>query len=188
MEAQHIHLPKIGKFTFKYRESSEEEEELEVKEHVASVNWIDNVVPTAEIKYSTTRPTNDPVVVTLINESEEIIITNNGNSRDYIFTENREFTFEFIDKAGNIGTVTAKVDWISEEPVEYEIGDINNDGKINATDLLWLTRHLIADETKLNWILTDNAFSAGDINEDGKITSTDLLLMQRLVLEEMSKQ
>lgn len=102
--------------------------------------------------------------------------------------KNGEFTFEFVDKAGNLGTAKAIVDWISEEPVEYEVGDINNDGKINATDLLWITRHLIADKTKPNWVLTDSAFSAGDINEDGKITPTDLLLMQRLVLAEMDKQ
>ena len=29
-------------------------------------------------------------------------------------TENGEFTFEFVDKAGNTGSATATVDWINK--------------------------------------------------------------------------
>ena len=98
-----------------------------------------------------------------------------------------EFTFEFVDEAGNYGTATAKVDWIKKEqenPDKYELGDINEDGKITATDLLLVKRHLIAGE-KQECTLTGDKFKAGDINKDGKITATDLLLIKRLVLEQI---
>lgn len=88
MVEKHIHLLKIGKFTFRYKDASDGEG-WEVKEHIANVDWIDKVKPTAEIKYSTKRPTNEPVVASLTNESEEITVINNGSSREYTFTEKR---------------------------------------------------------------------------------------------------
>ncbi len=178
-----------GEFTFEYMDKDEDLDNpnKEEKTHTAKVNWIDKIAPTAEIKYSTEETTDKSVIVTLVNESEEIIITNNNASKQYTFNENGEFTFEFEDKAGNKGTATAKVDWIKKEqenPDKYELGDINEDGKITATDLLLVKRHLIAGE-KQEWTLTGDKFKAGDINKDGKITATDLLLIKRLVLEQI---
>lgn len=177
---------KNGEFTFKYKDASDEDD-LEVKEHKAKVSWIDKVAPKAQIKYSTTQSTNKAVIATLVNESEEIIITNNGTSRQYTFTENGEFIFEFQDKAGNKGTATAKVDWIKKEqetPDEYLLGDVNKDGKITQTDLLLIKRHLVSDKRQ-EWILTGDKFNAGDMNKDGKITATDLILIKRLILKQM---
>ena len=179
---------KNGEFTFEYK-SSQDEENSEVKKHKAEVTWIDKVTPKAEIKYSTKEPT-DKVVASLVNESEQIIITNNGTSRERIFTENGEFTFEFEDIAGNRGTAIAKVDWIKkdqEEPNQYEIGDINQDGKITATDLLLVKRHLVAGE-KQEWILNKDNLKAADMNQDGNITATDLILIKRLVLKQIEVQ
>ena len=171
-------------FTFQYAEVKENEQDTdkEIKEHTAKVNWIDKKAPTAEVKYSTKETTNGIVVATLTNESEPITIINNGANREHIFTENDEFVFKFIDKAGNEGTAIAKVDWITKEPTDYIIGDVNLDGKITATDLLLEKRHLVAG-SKQEWILTGDRFKAGDINTDGKITATDLILIKRLVLQ-----
>ena len=177
-----------GEFTFEYRDASKTEA-IEIKTHTAKVNWIDKINPTAEIKYSTKEATSEAVIATLVNESEPITIINNDASREYVFTKNGEFTFEFEDKAGNKGTAKAKVDWIrkeEEKPDKYQLGDINKDGKITATDLLLLKRHLVAGE-KQEWILTGDKFKAADINEDGKITATDLILIKRLVLEHMKQ-
>ena len=69
-------------------------------------------VPTAEIEYSTTETTNQDVTATLVNKSTDITVTNNDGKDTYTFTDNGEFTFEFVDKKGTKGTVTAKVDWI----------------------------------------------------------------------------
>lgn len=100
----------------------------------AKVNWIDKKVPTATVSYSTTSPTNQDVVAT-ITPSENIIVLNNGkickedlpegveiegsieckdvggntDPLKYLFRENGTFTFEYIDKAGNIGKTTATV-------------------------------------------------------------------------------
>lgn len=108
-----------GEFTFKYRDKSETNS-LYIVEHTAKVNWIDKVAPTAEVKYTTKE--NGEVIATLVNETERILITNNGFSREYTFKKNGEFTFIFEDDAGNEGRVTAKVDWIKqnkpEEPEE----------------------------------------------------------------------
>lgn len=104
-----------GSFTFQYRDSSDPDQ-TNIKEHVAKVTWIDKTAPTAEIKYTT--KDNGEVVATLTNESEKIIITNNGFSREYTFKKNGEFTFVFEDEAGNVGEATAKVDSIRDDRPE----------------------------------------------------------------------
>lgn len=108
-----------GAFTFQYRDKHDSASE-NIKEHTAKVTWIDKIAPTAEVKYTTKE--NGEVIATLVNESERILITNNGFSREYTFKKNGEFTFNFEDDAGNEGRVTAKVDWIKqnkpEEPEE----------------------------------------------------------------------
>ncbi len=105
-----------GSFTFKFIN----EENGQTGETIATVTWIDKTAPTAEIRYDITSITNKDVTATLI-PSEEIIVLNNGNAESdnpnsdpltHMFLENGEFTFEFKDAAGNIGTATAKVDWI----------------------------------------------------------------------------
>ncbi len=96
----------------------------------AKVNWIDKIAPTATIEYSITTETSNEVIATLI-PSEKVTVLNNGeeatdenesdtvlNPYTYTFSKNGEFTFRFKDIAGNIGTATAKVDWIIEEGIE----------------------------------------------------------------------
>jgi hypothetical protein len=69
---------------------------------------VDKEPPTATVSYSITDPTNQNVVAA-IRPSETVTVTNNGGSNQYTFEENGEFTFEFVDAAGNKGSVTAKV-------------------------------------------------------------------------------
>jgi len=104
-----------GSYTFVF-----EDEAGNVVEIVATVDWIDKVAPIAHIEYSDINPTQEPVIAT-IKANEDIIITNNDGKDSYIFTENGTFTFEFVDKAGNVGTITATVDWID---VTAPIGEI----------------------------------------------------------------
>ncbi len=70
--------------------------------------------PTADIEYSNKNLTNKNVEVKLVNPSKEITITNNGGSNIYVFQENGDFTFEFVDNYGNNGTATASVNWIDK--------------------------------------------------------------------------
>lgn len=74
----------------------------------ATVTNIDKTVPTATVGYSMQELTNGDVAATIA-PSEEITVTNNDGSLTYTFTENGEFTFEFVDRAGNAGFVTAAV-------------------------------------------------------------------------------
>ena len=170
--------------TAENEEENEEKLDKEVKSHTAKVDWIDKVVPTAQIQYST-RENAEKIVVTLVNESEEITITNNGTSREYTFTENGEFTFEFQDKAGNKGTATAKVDWMNKEeptpptpptPTRMK-GDTDGDGEITVNDLAQVKLHLI--EARL---LQGMDKVAGDMDNDGEITINDLAQIKLVIL------
>lgn len=108
-----------GKTTYTFSENGEFTFELVDKvgnkgTATAKVDWIDKVAPTATIEYSTKESTEGPVIAT-IKPSEEVTINNNKGKTTYTFTENGEFTFEFADRAGNKGTVTAKVNWIEKK-------------------------------------------------------------------------
>ena len=193
-----------GEFTFEYKDSSDTEN-WNVKQHKAKVDWIDKTAPTAEVRYSTTESTDKPVVATLVNESEDITITNNGTSREYTFLENGEFTFKFIDKAGNTGTVTAKVDWIVEDttvtsekykvsagyvsriPVDTTVSEFKSNVTSNEElTILDKDGNVLQDEDKLTTGVILKAGEEkqytlvliGDINEDGKITITDLVQLK----------
>ncbi len=171
-----------GEFTFRFVDMAGNEGSV-----TARVNWIDKTAPTANVTYSTTEKTSNPVIATLTNESEPITITNNGGNRTYTFNENGEFTFEFVDAVGNKGTATAKVTWIEkevvnpdpdpEQPEKVIIGDIDGNGKIGPTDLAKLKLHLIGKEN-----LTGRALKAADINKDGRITATDLAQLKLVLI------
>lgn len=99
---------KNGEFIFEYKDRNDRKYFIK-----AVVNNIDKVAPTAKIQYSTTLPTNQAVIATL-KPNEEVTILGNGKDV-YVFAENGEFTFEFVDKAGNKGYKTAKVTWIEKK-------------------------------------------------------------------------
>ena len=80
----------------------------------AKVDWIDKKVPNGRISYDITEATNQPVVATISFDKKNVTITNNDGKDTYTFTDNKEFTFEFVDDAGNRGTATARVTWIDK--------------------------------------------------------------------------
>ena len=158
-----------GEFTFEFVDKAGNKGTA-----TAKVDWIDKTAPTAEIAYSTREETEQEVVVTLTNASEEITVTNNNGSLEHRFTENGEFTFEFVDKAGNKGTATAKVDWIKEK---FKIGDLDGDNKITGNDLAKLQKHLINIKK-----LTGNSLKAADVDGDGRVTGNDLARIQKALI------
>ena len=117
-----------------------------------------NPHPTAGIGYSTTEPTSGTVVARLINPSTEITITNNDGSDTYVFTENGEFTFEFVDAKGNTGSALAKVTWIDKSGPTADIKySLNDDKKLsilldNISEDVYL---LDEDNNKINYIEVD---------------------------------
>jgi len=140
-----------GEFNFVYIDSQGNKGVV-----TAKVDWIDKIDPTAEVKYSTTDFTNQNVIVTLIQDNEEIIIINNNGSKEYIFEENGEFTFEFMDKAGNKGKVIARVDWIDK---------IAPTANIKYSNLQLTNQDVVVS-------LTDMSEEIQIINNDGKDTYT----------------
>jgi len=57
------------------------------------------------------------------------------------------------------------------------LGDINDDGNINSTDLQMLKRHLLRSIR-----LTEKQLLNADTNRDGRVDSTDLALLKRYIL------
>ena len=101
----------------------------------------------AKINYSTTESTTDPVIATVTFNKEGITITNNEGKNTYEFTDNGEFTFEYVDEAGRIGSITAKVDWIKKKEVVGQDGEwkyfVNSDNTIQLTQYLGTKTELV---------------------------------------------
>ena len=98
-----------GDFTFEFVDKNGNKGEA-----TASVNWIDKIAPTATISYDIEKETNQSVTAKISGFSEKVTIINNSGSDTYTFETNGSFKFEFMDEAGNIGTVTASVNWIDK--------------------------------------------------------------------------
>ncbi|MEF2176026.1 MAG: hypothetical protein V3575_06120 [Candidatus Absconditabacteria bacterium] len=98
----------------------------------------DNTIPSANINYTETNPTNQSLYAILTGYSENLNITNNGGSNTYFFTGNGSFTFEFEDEAGNIGTSIATVDWIDKTKPTASI-DYNPSTPTNQNVIATLT-------------------------------------------------
>lgn len=58
--------------------------------------------------------------------------------------------------------------------VPYTLGDLDEDGKILATDGVAMSKHLAGIE-----ILQGNSYLAGDIDRDGKITAVDGVMLRQ---------
>ena len=130
----------------------------------AIVNNIRKVAPTAKITYSTVKATNKNVVATLTNLADDIVILNNNGKNTYTFTENGTFTFEFKDKAGNIGSLVAVVNNIDKiaptAKVTYTPGTLTN-GIVYAT---------LSDFSEKISILNNNGKDVYTFTDNGSFT------------------
>ena len=134
---------------------------------------IDKTAPKATIKYTTNE---DGSVTATITFDETATVTNNDGKPTYKFTENGEFTFEFVDSVGNKGTATAKVTSINKkEPVTPTdekpiITDVNLNNK-QATIITNITDSVKYAITSNNTIPSNSAWqntNAITVNIDGK--------------------
>lgn len=116
-----------GEFTFKYVDAAGNTGSI-----TAKVTWIDKVAPVATVNYDKTTSTNRNVTATVSFNEQGVTVTNNDGKPSYTFTQNGEFTFEYVDAAGNTGSITAKVDWIINDvpivpdPDNPEVPDEND--------------------------------------------------------------
>ena len=96
----------------------------------AKVDWIDKSSPIASLEYSNTNKTNEAVTVKISFNKPNVTILNNEGKNYYTFTENGEFTFKYVDEAGNLGSILASVNWIDS----IKIDDKKNDTNIPKND------------------------------------------------------
>lgn len=153
-----------------------------------AVDWINETVrqQIESLVANTTKWTNSDVVLT--------VTANDGNSghnltyswdegktwtseKTKTITENGKYVVYVKDALGNVSNREIVVSEIET----YIKADINNDGKIDVTDLIILKRHIIAPNGS-NWVLTGIKLLAADINGDGKVDVTDLYQLKRKVL------
>ena len=117
-----------GEFTFEYID-----ENGNTGNAKAIVNNVDKKVPVVNVTYETT---DEGVIATIAFDKENVTILNNDGKNTYTFKENGEFTFEFVDEAGNRGTATAKVSNIIKN-VDNENNDNNiNNENVNTGDIV----------------------------------------------------
>ena len=153
----------------------------------------------ATINYSTTESTTDPVIATVTFNKEGIKITNNEGKNTYEFTENGEFTFEYVDEAGRIGSITAKVDWIKKKEVVGQDGEwkyfVNSDNTIQLTQYLGTKTELVVPANYDGYVVyavgqqdvNDNSPSAQRYNVLGEKTLSNSTIT-KLTIEEGIKE
>ena len=73
---------------------------------------------------------------------------------------------------------------VAEEPVEEEeligplMGDINQDGVVNVTDMVDIVQYILG-----NTELTVEQISLGDVNQDGLLNIVDLVGISDIILQ-----
>ena len=83
------------------------------------------------ISYDYTELTNQNVTATITFNRDDVTITNNDGSNEYVFEENGTFTFEYIDSEGNRSQNIARVTWIDKEGPQININyETINNGKV----------------------------------------------------------
>jgi len=144
-----------GEFTFEYIDQAGN-----IGSATARVNWIDRVAPKATVIYNIANKTNQNVVATIRFDKQNVRVTNNNGKNTYTFTENGEFTFEFVDEAGNIGKMPTKVNWIDKEPVKatvsYSITDLTNKDVVATIRLNKKNARITNNNGKNTYTFTEN--------------------------------
>lgn len=100
-----------GSYTFEFVDKAGNKGEA-----TATVDWIDQTPPEATVFYDITQRTNQNVTIRLEFDKKDVTVLNNDGNTSYTFVNNGEFTFEFRDAAGNIGTKKVTVSWIDKIP------------------------------------------------------------------------
>ncbi len=148
-----------GEFTFEFMDAAGN-----IGTATAIVSWIDKVAPNATVEYSTMEPTNQDVVVTVEFDEENVRILNNNGLNTYTFQENGEFTFDFTDEAGNVGSTTAHVDWIDKVAPNATI--TYNKTELTNQDV---TATISFDKSNVK-VLNNNGLNTYTFQENGEFT------------------
>lgn len=98
-----------------------------------------------------------------------------------VYLDNDNIKFHILKGATEADGFTAHVKIllmkIDPNIEDYELGDINMDGKVDNDDKTLLTNYLNGEQ-----IFTENQFKLADMNENGVVDSTDLLLLTQKII------
>lgn len=96
----------------------------EIDEVSLTVDWFDDIKPTAELKYSDNyhkdEYATEPIVIEVINIEEGAKVSNNGGKTSKTFSSNQEYTFIVEDEAHNKLELDVVIDHFEVMP-EFEI-------------------------------------------------------------------
>ena len=100
-----------------------------------------------------------------------------------------KISFKIFDKTtGKEKRIAETIDFVSDGQIgeasspttftlaKYTPGDVNDDTKINSTDIVYVRRIILGMDSP------NQIKEAADLNEDGKINSTDIVYIRRLIL------
>lgn len=124
-------------------------------------------------------------LVLLLEGDSKVPTEGNIQYIDQMSVEGGKVTFTLKPKALTEGTYNVYISTTDKalkkvasfkygEKPEYTLGDVNNDGSIDAADALLVLQHAVGQEGR---ILTGTYFSAADINKDSVVDAVDALLI-----------
>ena len=118
-----------GEFTFEFVDKSGNKGTA-----TAKVNWIDKKAPVATLEYDNDKETDKDLTVKIKFDKSNVTILNNNEKTSYTFKENGEFTFEFVDQAGNHGSIIARVNWINKNKDNNNSSDNSNNNNTSGSN------------------------------------------------------
>lgn len=124
-------------------------------------------------------------LVLLLAGDSKVPTSSNIQYIDQLTVTNGTAKFTLKPKALTVGTYNVYISTTDKalkkvasfkygEKPEYTLGDVNNDGSIDAADALLVLQHAVGQEGR---ILTGTYFSAADINKDSVVDAVDALLI-----------
>ncbi len=164
-----------GEYTFKFVDKAGNKGTA-----TAKVDWIDKEAPIASLEYDNTSKTSNDVTVKIYFNEENVTILNNGGNDLYTFHNNGEFTFEYVDEAGNHGSITARVNWIDkkitngsnkvEESNKIEQSKNNSNNSVDSKNKTKTTDNVIESEEKTsNTVQENDTIQDHDSKDDNQL-------------------
>ncbi len=174
---------KNGEFTFEFKDRAGNKNSI-----TAKVDWIDKVVPTAQLKYE---KIGNKMIVKVINPSKNITFKN-GNGT-YEFDKNGSYDIYFFDEVGNMGRVTAIIKGLKEDLHNSSTGNNsnkeNNEGNNKSDNRVTNNNRKQQSETSTS-INNDNPTSQNTITTKNNENSSDEFIdsdEEKKVINEDSK-